>query len=169
MNNTLDVGKIVNTHGVRGEVRVIANTDFPEKRFAPGTQLLTSDGKTELTVASHRRHKQFDLLTFEGYEDLDSVESLKNETLFVRKEELHDLDEGEFYYFEVIGSQVVTVDGDVVGEVTSIMSPGANDVWVVKKQGSQDELLIPYIDDVVKGVDIDAKKVVIEMIEGLDE
>ncbi|WP_188205784.1 ribosome maturation factor RimM [Alkalibacillus aidingensis] len=164
----LNVGKIVNTHGVRGEVRVIAVTDFDE-RFEPGSRLYILDEQqspTELIVKTHRKHKQFDLLSFEGYESINEVEPLKNYQLKVAQEDLHELDEGEFYYYEIIGCQVYLTDGSHIGHVKEILSPGANDVWVVQRQGKKDAL-IPYIDDVVKQVDIENQRIVIEEMEGL--
>ena len=76
-----NVGKIVNTHGIRGEVRVISSTDFPEERYAVGNKLsLFQEGKKTplvLTVATHRQHKNFDLLTFEGYLTIEMVEAFR--------------------------------------------------------------------------------------------
>ncbi|MDQ0350600.1 16S rRNA processing protein RimM [Alkalibacillus filiformis] len=167
----LNVGKIVNTHGVRGEVRVMSVTDFEEERFEPGSRLFVEveGGKhEEVVVMSHRKHKQFDLLVFEGHESLDQAERFKGHELKVAFDDLEDLDEDEFYYYEIIGCDVYLTTGEHLGKIKEILSPGANDVWVVKRseEGLKDAL-IPYIDDVVKEVDIDNQKVVIEEMEGL--
>ena len=76
MSKWLNVGKIVNTHGIRGEVRVISNTDFPNERFSPGAMLFVNQSGEEwipVTVASWRKHKQFDLLTFEEFSDVNEI------------------------------------------------------------------------------------------------
>jgi len=170
MEKYLNVGKIVNTHGVRGEVRVISRTDFPEKRYKKGNKLyLFKEKETtpiELIVTSHRVHKNFDLLTFEGYESLNSVEPLKNGILKITEDQLHKLDKNEFYYHEIIGCVVETIDGEEIGKIKEILSPGANDVWVVQRKGEKDAL-IPYIEQIVKEIDVENKKVKIELMEGL--
>src|SRR5690625_3154336 len=104
MERLFDVGKIVNTHGVKGELRVIRITDF-EERFEPWNQLyVVEKGKSPITVTieTHRVHKQFDLLTFEGYDGIQSVEHFKNTLLKIDQSQLTDLDEGEFYHHEII-------------------------------------------------------------------
>jgi 16S rRNA processing protein RimM len=170
MGRWYNVGKIVNTHGIRGEVRVISTTDFPEDRYAPGNTLhLFPKGKTEpipLTVKTHRKHKQFDLLAFEGHENVNDVEQWKNGILKVSEEQLAELPEGEYYFHQIIGCKVFTVDGEEVGVVKEILTPGANDVWVVQTEDGKD-VLIPYIEDVVVDVSVDKKEVVIDPLEGL--
>ncbi|GLB59372.1 ribosome maturation factor RimM [Cytobacillus sp. NCCP-133] len=171
MQKWFNVGKIVNTHGIKGEARVISKTDFAEERYKPGSKLylIMPDSKgepLELTVKTHRTHKSFDLLTFEGYENINQIEKMKGGILKVSEEQLGTLKEDEFYYHEIIGCIVETLEGEEVGEIKEILSPGANDVWVIKGKGGK-EILIPYIEDVVKEVDVKEKKVVINAIEGL--
>ncbi|WP_102346965.1 ribosome maturation factor RimM [Bacillus sp. Marseille-P3661] len=170
MSKYYNVGKIVNTHGVRGEVRVIASTDFPEERFKEGSALFVELETRELlplTVTSHRLHKNFHLLTFEGYDNVNDVERFKGNMLKISENELTELDEDEYYYHEIIGCDVVSEDdGALLGVIKEILSPGANDVWVVKTPDRK-ELLLPYIEDVVKDVDIKNKKITVHLMEGL--
>ena len=166
----LNVGKIVNTHGVRGEVRVVSKTDFPEERYKKGSVLYifkqNQKEPIKVTVASHRQHKQFDLLTFEEVGSLNEAEQLKESILKVEKEHLGSLDEGEFYFHEIIGCEVYDEEDKLIGQIKEVLTPGANDVWVVGRKGKKDAL-IPYIPSVVKTVDISSKKVHIEVKEGL--
>ncbi|MCH6267108.1 MULTISPECIES: ribosome maturation factor RimM [Neobacillus] len=170
MERWFNVGKIVNTHGIKGEVRVISKTDFPEERYKPGNTLYlfqkASSTPLELTVKSHRSHKNFDLLVFEGYENINLVEKFREGILKVPESQLSELEEDEFYYHEIIGCLVATIDGEELGKITEILTPGANDVWVVKGKDGK-EVLIPYIHDVVKKVDVKEKVVLIEPMEGL--
>ncbi|WP_440602730.1 ribosome maturation factor RimM [Bacillus sp. GB_SG_008] len=170
MTKWFNVGKIVNTHGVRGELRVISRTDFPEERYKVGNTLYIWQEKgTEplaVKVTSHRQHKSFDLLTFEGYNNVNEVEQLKGSLLKVPEEQLGELAEGEYYYHEIIGCTVVTEDGETIGTIKEILSPGANDVWVIKQPKGQD-VLIPYIEEVVLQVNMDEKLVTIQVMEGL--
>ncbi|MGX6441968.1 ribosome maturation factor RimM [Neobacillus sp. K501] len=170
MEKWFNVGKIVNTHGIRGEVRVISRTDFPEERYKIGNVLYLFMPKAtvpiELTVKTHRSHKNFDLLTFEGFENINEVEKFRDGILKVPESQLGDLNEGEYYYHEIIGCKVETIEGVEIGTVSEILSPGANDVWVIKGKGGK-EILIPYIDEVVKKVDVKGKLILIEPMEGL--
>ncbi|ASA96226.1 16S rRNA processing protein RimM [Anoxybacillus flavithermus TNO-09.006] len=163
------VGKIVNTHGIRGEVRVISRTDFAEERYKIGNVLyifMENKPPVEVKVASHRVHKSFDLLTFEGYDNINLVEPFKGAMIKIPETQLQPLNEGEYYFHEIIGCTVVTEDGEPIGEIKEILTPGANDVWVVKRKKGGD-VLIPYIDDVVKQVDVENKTITIHVMEGL--
>lgn len=168
--NWFNVGKIVNTHGITGEVRVISSTDFPEQRYIIGNKLgLFMPGDTKphyLTVASHRKHKTFDLLTFEGHPYLQDVEKYRDGILKVSEDKLGELEEGVFYHHEIIGCVVQTLDGIEIGKVTEILETGANDVWTVAPEKGKPHY-IPFIDDVVKEIDIDKQIIVIDPIEGL--
>jgi 16S rRNA processing protein RimM len=166
-----NVGKIVNTHGIKGEVRVISRTDFPEKRYAIGSKLYlfnqSNKQERELIVKTYRRHKQFDLLSFEGFPNINDVEPFKGSLLKVHEDQLGELDEGEYYYHEIIGCDVFSEEEEKIGVVKDILSPGANDVWVVRKEGSTKEVYIPYIEDVVKEIDIANQRITIHIMEGL--
>ncbi len=166
-----NVGKIVNTHGVRGEIKVLPITDFEQERFAKGKELYigheTGSDKEKVTVKNVRSHKQFILLTLEKITSLDEAEKWKGGMIYVPEDDLQELDEGEYYYHEIIGCQVYSEDEELLGEVREILSPGANDVWVVKPLEGKKEIMIPYIDDVVKEVDTVHKKITVHVMEGL--
>lgn len=160
----------MNTHGIRGEVRVISRTHFPEERYQVGNKLalFMPNSKTPiyLTVASHRQHKNFDLLTFENHPNLNDVEKYRDGVFKIAEDQLGELDENEFYYHEIKGCTVVTLEGVELGQVTDILETGANDVWTVTPEKGKPHY-IPYIEDVVKEIDIDSKKIVIDPLEGL--
>src|SRR5699024_9025672 len=157
----------VGTHGIKGEVKVKRITDFVE-RFDKGNILYIQEDQEEisLTIDGFRTHKNMDILHFEGLNSINDVEPFKGATLKIKKEQLTELDEHEYYYHEIIGCTMYTTAGDRLGVIESILSPGANDVWVVQSSNGK-ELLIPYIEDVVKKIDVDNKQVTIELMEGL--
>ncbi|MCM3652667.1 ribosome maturation factor RimM [Metabacillus litoralis] len=165
-----NVGKIVNTHGIRGEVRVISKTDFAEERYVPGNTLYIfkeeADNPIKVVIDSHRVHKNFDLLTFEGMPSIQEVEQFKGALLKVDENQLSELDEGEYYFHEIIGCKMYTDQGEEIGTIREILATGANDVWVVKRKEGKD-LLIPYIEEIVTEINIDEKKVIITPMEGL--
>ncbi|SDG97089.1 16S rRNA processing protein RimM [Alteribacillus persepolensis] len=164
-----NVGKIVNTHGVRGEVKVLSVTDFEEKRFAKGAVLYFEKGaeKEKVTVKDVRYHKQFLLLTLHEYTSLNDVEKWKGASIVIPETDLEELEEGEFYYHQIIGCDVYSEEGEQLGRIKEILTPGANDVWVVKPARGNKDIMIPYIDDVVKDIDIENQMVTIHVMEGL--
>ena len=165
----LKVGKIVNTHSLKGEVKVISSTDFEEQRFEKGTELLITRGNQvvkEVTVESYRTHRNNLLVKFVGIDSIEEAEKLKNLQIKIDSENIGELEENEFYFHEIIGCEVFDENGKSLGEISEILTPGANDVWVIKSQNGK-EILIPYIEDVVKKIDVENKKIDIEVMEGL--
>ena len=169
--NYFNVGKIVNTQGLQGEMRVLSVTDFAEERFKKGNKLALFDKKDQFVmdveIASHRKAKNFDIIKFKGMYHINDIERFRDFTLKVREEDLTDLEDGEFYYHEIIGLEVYENDV-LLGRIKEILQPGANDVWVVKRKGKRD-LLLPYIPPVVLGIDIEQGRVDVEIPEGLDD
>ena len=135
MTDYLNVGKIVNTQGIKGEVRVISKTDFPEERYQKEQPYCYFKRKApiELVVKSHRKHKNFDILSFEGHPNINDVEKYRDGILKVAKDNLAELAEDEFYYHQIIGATVYDETGSELGKIKEILSPGANDVWVVQR------------------------------------
>lgn len=166
----LNVGKIVNTQGIRGEVRVIASTDFGDERFKVGNELLLfpkgQHTPISVTIASHRRHKNFDIVKFEGLNNINDVEKYRDAELKVTRDNLVELEDDEFYYFQIIGCKVMDETRGELGVVTEILTPGANDVWVVNSK-QYGEILIPYIDSVVLDVNVKDKVIQTDLPEGL--
>lgn len=172
MTQELTVGKLVNTHGIRGEIKILSRTDFPEVRFAPGSKLLivpeNGSSTFEVTVESSREHKGVYIVRLEGYTNINQIEKYKGSLIKVPGENLVELPENEYYFHQIVGCEVFTDDNDSqpIGTITEILQPGANDVWVVKPaKGS--EILIPVINDVVLNVDIEAKRITVHLMEGL--
>ncbi|HEY0826593.1 MAG TPA: ribosome maturation factor RimM [Bacilli bacterium] len=173
------VGKIVNTHGIKGELKILSQTDFPETRFKQGSKLTLfkseQSEKPELSpahkplfleVESSRAHKNVYIIKFKGFSDINEAEKYKGLVLKVSEEFLMELPQDEYYFHEIIGCQVHTEEGAVLGTVTEILATGANDVWVVSRTAGK-PLLIPVIDDVVIHVNVGEKQVVIRLMEGM--
>lgn len=163
-----DVARILSTHGLKGEVKVALITDFPEERFALNQELALKDTpQKKLTVKSGRPFKQFWLVQFNEITDIDSAEKLLGKILVVSEQNQHDLPDGAYYYRDILGCTVIdNQSGNDLGKITGIETPGANDVWEVTEQNGN-EYLIPYIDEVVKKIDIAHKKIYVELLEGL--
>jgi len=166
----LNVGKIVNTHGIKGELKVWPQTDFPEVRFKAGSKLLMippeAGEPVTVEIVSAREQKKMYVVKIKGFDDINEVEKYKGWELKVTEDDRVPLDEGEYYVRDIVGCEVFTEEGELLGKVTDTMSPGANDIWVVKMPKGK-ELLLPVIDDVVLDVDVDARKIKVHLMEGL--
>ncbi|WP_027107528.1 ribosome maturation factor RimM [Lacticigenium naphthae] len=171
MTQYYEVGKIVNTHGLKGEIRVISFTDSPEERYQPGSVLAFFKADKfvrEVTVKAHRKHKTFDLLTLTGYPTINDVEEFVGGVLKVSEENLTQLSQDEYYLYEIIGLTVQDLEGNILGKVKEVLATGANDVWVIQRQNKND-LLLPYIDEVIKSIDLEKQEVIVDVMEGLDD
>lgn len=106
------------------------------------------------------------IVKLKEYDNINDVEKYKGSMLKVTQEDLVELPEDEYYFHQIIGCQVVTDEGQELGVITDILTPGANDVWVVQPKGGK-SILIPYIDDVVLDVNVQDRKVLVHVMEGL--
>ncbi|MDQ0192758.1 ribosome maturation factor RimM [Paenibacillus wynnii] len=167
----LTVGRLANTHGIRGEVKILSYSDFPEVRFAPGKKLLVvpeNGSAFDVIVESTREHKGMYITKLKGYTNINQVEKYKGSLLKVPSTDLVELPDNEYYFHQIIGCAVYTDEPgtEPLGMITEILTPGANHVWVVKPSKGAD-ILIPVIDEVVLDVDVQARRVTIHLMEGL--
>lgn len=158
-------------HGLRGEMKVLSRTDFDELRFRPKSRLyIRADGQTpiqEVTVKTARRHHQFWLVTFDGLSSIHDVERWKGMELCVHRAQLPALPADRYYLHELTGMSVYLDDGRYAGELTEVLSPGANDVYVVQGPLLAKDLLIPAIPDCILNVDKDGRRMTIHLLPGL--
>lgn len=161
----LAVGRITRPHGVRGELRVEVLTDYPE-HIADLQRLYIGKQHRPYKVLGVRFHQDAMLLTLEGCEDRDTADALRGSLVEIAVENAVPLEEDEYYHFQVVGMQVETDEGAVLGEVVDVLTaPGANDVFVI--YGPQGEILIPVIEDVILDFDTDANRIHVHLIPGL--
>jgi 16S rRNA processing protein RimM len=155
---------VVAAHGVRGELKCRVITDFPRQRFRRGARVLIA--RRPYTVAGFRAQGQFALLRLEEIADRTVAEQLRGCDIEVPKDDALPLPKGQFYWHQVIGLTVIdATTGDTLGTVKDILETGANDVYVV--QGPTKEILVPAIKDVVKLIDPQAGRMLIEPLPGL--
>ena len=161
------LGRLVNTHGIRGHVRLLPyHFPCPTLRDAV-TVLLQPKGVAPAAyqVEEARPHRPFVLLKFKGIDSIEAARTLVGAALAVKEHDLPPLAEEEFYHYQVIGMEVITTSGAVLGTIKHAFFTGSHDVWVVRR-GAR-EYLIPVIEEVVRSLDIPGKRVIIEPQEGL--
>lgn len=151
-------------------MRVLPETDFPERFLQRQRLYLEGPEPRWAEVQGARFHKGFVLLKFAGCDDRNAAESLRNYLVQVPRGELPPLPPGEYYHDQLIGLEVVTTEGRVLGRLAEILSPGANDVFVVRSEDKgrrSREWLIPAIREVVAQVDLSGGRIVIMPMPGL--
>lgn len=167
MSNTelIIVGKIVAPHGVRGDVRIVPLTEFPDRFHELKTVIVDDVGQLKLETA--KQHNKFILLKLAGIDNMNDAERLRDKLIRIERKDLVKLPEGKYYIFDIIGLNVFTETGELLGVITDVLQPGSNDVYVVQQEGKQD-LLIPAIKQVVKKIDISGKQMVVKLQEEMD-
>lgn len=165
----LEVGKIVNTHGLKGEVKIVPWTDSPDVFEDLEYVHVKSRAENKILHISNIKYQKNNIIVkFKELNKIEEAEPLKNSVVLAPRDMLGELPEGVYYIADLIGLQVFDENEDLIGEISDVFSTGANDVYVVKRTEKKD-LLLPVIENVILNVDIAQKKVVARIMEGLDD
>ena len=162
MQDKFEVGKIVNTFGIKGEVKVALYTE-DINNFKNNSKVYVN-GK-EMQVENSRLQKNMLILKLKGIDNMNDAENLRGSIIKVDRSK-NDLPEGTYYIADLIGLDAYTEDGNLFGKVTDIYNTGANDIYTVKTQDGK-EVLLPAIKDVIKQVDIQNQKIIVHILKGL--
>ena len=157
------IGKIVNTHGLKGEIRILSDFKYKDRVFVPGMKIYVGKDKICEEIVTYRHHKIFEMITMKGYNDIDEVLKYKGMYVFVNKNDI-ELKPGEYLDEDIIGLRVFS-DGIERGTVTRIDKHSKNLLLVVKN--GDKFYLIPYNFDIILDIDINAKEMRVLNISGL--
>ncbi|MCY6356701.1 ribosome maturation factor RimM [Clostridium sp. ZS2-4] len=159
MEQFLTVGKIINTHGIRGEVKVKPTTD-DVNRFKSLKEAYIDE--KEIVVSGCKFQPGKVILKIEGIESIEEAERLKNKLIKVKREKAVQLPEDTYFAMDIIGCEVYEETGNKIGTVDDIIYTGSNDVYWVK---GENEVLIPALKDIVLKIDINNKKIIIKPLD----
>lgn len=159
----LEIGKVVNTHGIRGEIKLQPWCDDPEI-FDELEYMYVGGERYE--ILRSRLHKNCVIIQLDGIENIDAAEALRNKVATIERAALGELPEGTYYIADLEGLEVKTVDGKPLGNIKEIIKTGSNDVYVLDNDDKK-PIMIPVIDDVVKEVNIDGGYVTVQLMKGL--
>lgn len=167
MQEYFEIGQIVNTFGVKGQLKVKPFTDNVEQ-FQELKTILVEKNKqtTEMKIEEAKFHKDMVILKLEGIDDMTTAEKYKGSYLKIHRKDARELEEGEYFIADIIGSKVYTDTGDYLGKVDDIYNTGAQDIYVVKDDLGK-QILLPSIKDVILNVDIENQKVTVHLLKGL--
>ena len=158
----ITIGKVLAAWGTTGKVKVEVATDFPQ-RFAPLSTVYVN--RQPMTIESAEWQKGKAIVKFDTTDSIEGAQQLCGQLVEIHHSQVYPLPEGQYYHFQLIGLEVWTTQGELVGSITEVLTGEGNDNYVVR--GAKGEVLIPAIDDVVKAVDLDRGRMTIEAIEGL--
>ena len=163
------IGKIVNTHGVKGELKIMPTTDDP-KRFSSLKEVYVEHkGLKTYAIESVRYHKQFVLLKLKGIDNMTDGELFKGGLIKIERKDSLPLKEDEYYISDLFDLEVYTEEGRHLGKIKDVIYTGSNDVYVVERIDGNTDLLLPAIKQVVKSGQIEEKKTIVQLVEGLEE
>lgn len=163
------IGKYINTHGIRGEIKIESYSDFDAERYKKGktVYMLIEGAYQPFTVASFRKHQGHCLVSFEGKDNINDVEPYKGSMIFVKDEDRKPLGKGEFYRSDLIGLDVFDESHTHIGKILQVEETlGANlNLRILKEDGK--EVLVPYVPDFIRNVDPERQEMTIHTMEGL--
>ena len=165
----IEIGKAVNTHGLKGELKIESWSDFDEIRYQKGNTVYLHKDQEYIpsNVYSVSVHKVYSVVSFEGYEDINLIEQYKGYTVCMSKEERHPLPEGEYYADELNGFAVVDEDGKVLGTLVDVEgTSGAQNNFRVQTPEKR-QFLVPNVPEFIKSIDTEEKRITIHVEEGL--
>jgi 16S rRNA processing protein RimM len=154
MKQQIIIGKIVAPHGVRGEFRIMPDTDNP-KQFLKMKNICLEDGQS-FTVETVRFHKQFVLMTVGEITDMDQANKLRNKHIVISHAELPELPKGRFYVSDIIGFKVTTPEGEEIGTLKDVITPGSTDVFVIDGKNGK-EIMVVAIDSNIKEINMEQR------------
>lgn len=158
--NYLYIGKLVNTHGIKGEVRLLSKFRYKDKVFVKGFKVYIGKDKEEFEIEKYRVHKNFDMLVFKDNYDINIVEYLKGSLVYINKDDLH-LDDNTFLSIDLIGFNVI-IDNKNIGIIKEVLDTPANEVLVL-----DNNVMIPYVKEFIDNINTNKKTITIKNIKGL--
>ncbi len=165
----LEVGKIVTTHGIKGEVKISITTDTLS-RFNVGNKLFIKKGNEyiEIIIDSFRMHKNMALITFNGFKNINDVLPYVGLLLYIDRDSLNDLNEGQYYYDDLIGLDVYdkTIENGKIGEIVDVIEVPQGEILRIKLNNGK-KSLVPFVDEFILDVDIENNLIIISSVEGL--
>ena len=162
------VGKIINSHGIKGEVKIYPMTGDVE-RFSDLKKIYIGDSKKEVHLRTVRYHKGFPIIGFEEFEDINHILCFKDQLIYVDDKDRIILPEDHYFLYDLLDCEVFDTTNNKIGHIIDVLQNVSNDVYVIKDEISHKEYLVPAVKQFIKLVDVENKRIVIDPIEGMIE
>lgn len=168
MPNLLEIGQIINSYGIKGFLKVVPFTDDVTRYNNLKTVYIEKNKRLqEMEIEEVKYHKNLVLLKLKGIDDINDTLQFKNCYIKIDRKDAVDLPKDTYFIVDLIGMEVYTDEGKLLGELVDVFPTGSNDVYVVKDEIGK-QTLLPAIGDVIKNVDVEKKKMIIHLLEGLE-
>ncbi|MDI9475950.1 MAG: ribosome maturation factor RimM [Natronincolaceae bacterium] len=165
MGKMLRVGKIINTHGIKGDLKVLPLTDYME-RFEELDWVYLDGNNEKFYIRNVKYMPTVVLLSFKGYEDINLVKKFRDRYLLIDESQRRDLPEDTHYIADIVGLDVYTVENKHIGKVKDIIQTGSNEVYVIEDENDK-EIMIPAVKEFIIDIRLDERKIIIDPIEGM--
>ncbi len=165
MRKMLRVGKIINTHGIKGDLKVLPLTDYAE-RFEELDWVYMDGNNEKFYIRNVKYMPTVVLLSFKGYGDISSVEKFRGKYLLIDESQRRVLPEDTHYIADIIGLDIYTVENEHIGKVKDIIQTGSNEVYVIEDENDK-EILIPAVREFILEICLEEGKIIIDPIEGM--
>ena len=166
MDKEIIIGKIVAPHGVRGDIRILPLTEKPDLFL--DLEYLLLDGGKKLTVKNARFQKRMILVTTKEITSMNEAELLRDKNIYIKAEDLPELEDDEFYVADLVGIPVYDLEGKQIGTFKDSLSTGSNDVYIIAVPGAKD-ILVPALKEYFKEINLAEKRIVVKLPEWTDE
>lgn len=168
MQEYFEIGQIVNTFGIKGMVKVVPYTeDITNFERLKKIYIKQKKQKTEYEIEEVKYHKNMVLIKLKNIDTVEQAENLRNATIEIPRKDATPLEEGTYYIADLLGMEVFTDEGELLGILQDIYNTGSNDIYVVKNELGK-QILLPGIEDVIKEVLLEENKIIVHIIEGLE-
>ena len=164
MDEYVYIGKIVNTHGIKGELRLLSDFKYKDRVFLEGRRIYIGEAKTEEVINSYRHHKVFDMITLKGYTNINEVLKYLKQEVYVKRYDL-SLDTDDYLDSDLIGLNVLLDNGEKGTVLAITNNGGSNKTLELLINGKK--VMIPYHKDFIKKISLDEKLIELNTIEGL--
>ena len=169
MKDKVRVGQIVNTQGLRGEVRIYPLTDNKERFEELEYVYLEDMTNLRLEIEKVRYKNQLVILKFKGLDSINDVEKFKNKYILIDKEDIKELPEDTYYIFDLVGLDAYEEDNTYIGKLVDVIQNSAQDLYVVEHKDNKKKILIPAVKEFIKQIDIEKNIIKVKFIEGMIE
>ena len=166
MEGCFNMGKIVNTHGVKGEIKLYPFSDDLDQFEDFEYFYLEGEGKTKFIIQSTRVHKNMVLVKFKGFDDINKVLEMIGKNVYIERKDVPDDGEGH-YIVDLIGCEIFDDQGEFIGHLEDVLQNSAQDLYVIRKVSDNQTFYLPVVDAFVKNIDIKNRKITVHLIEGI--
>ncbi len=169
MGNKIKIGKIVNTQGLRGELKIYPLTDYIERFEEIDYVYLEGEQNIKLIIEAIRFKKNLIIVKFRDLNNIDAVEKYKDKSIFIDEKQLRELPDDSYYIFDLIGIEVYDENNNYIGILKDVIQNAAQDTYVIENNNDEQakNFMIPAVREFIKNIDIENKKMIVKLIEGM--